>query len=131
MGFFHYHKIVAATDPRRVEREVSWVVPRPPSEVLHPFEPLTRLGKLQHRVVVVDLMRDVFIPARLIPVALESEHEILLIEHLPTSWHRWFESSGLVASQRRPCRERRYVSQWLARDPLPGEDKGLRWNASR
>jgi hypothetical protein len=60
---------------------VSRVLAAPFLEVLYAFEPLARLGKLQHGVVVVDLMGDVFIPARIVPVAFESEHEILLVEH--------------------------------------------------
>jgi hypothetical protein len=96
---FDHHQIVAVSDPAGVERDASSVLPTPLPEVLHPFEPLTRLGKLQHRIVVVDLMRDVFVHARIVPVALESEHEVFLVEHLLTSRHRWFESplGGITA----------------------------------
>jgi hypothetical protein len=37
--------------------------------------------ELQHGVVVVGLMRDVLVPARIVPVAFESEHEVFLVEH--------------------------------------------------
>ena len=68
-------------DPAGVEREVSRVLAAPLPEVLNAFEPLTGLGKLQHSVVVLDLVGDVLVLARVVPVAFESEHEAFLVEH--------------------------------------------------
>jgi hypothetical protein len=59
------------------------VLAAPFPEVLHAFEPFTGLGKLQDGVVVVDLMRDVLVPARIVPVAFESEQEVFLVQHHP------------------------------------------------
>jgi hypothetical protein len=58
-------------DPAGVEREVSRVLATPLPEVLNAFEPLSGLGKLQHSVVVVDLVGDVLIRCGIGPVAFE------------------------------------------------------------
>ena len=70
---FTHHEVVAVGDPAGVHPQVSRVLAAAFPEVLYAFEPLTGLGKLQHGVVVVDLMGDVLIPACIVPVALESE----------------------------------------------------------
>jgi hypothetical protein len=78
---FTHPQVVAVGDPAGVHTQVSRVLAAPFPEVLYAFEPLTGLGKLQHGVVMVDLMGDVLVRARIVPVAFESEHEVFLVEH--------------------------------------------------
>jgi len=77
----HHHQVFPVDDPPGVEDESSRVLAPPFPEVLHAFEPLTGLGKLQHGVVVVDLVGDVLVAPRVVPVAFERDHEISVVEH--------------------------------------------------
>jgi hypothetical protein len=78
---FDHRQVIAVGDPAGVEREVSRVLATPLPKVRNAFEPLTGLGKLEHSVVVIDLVSDVLVSARIVPVAFESEHEVFLVEH--------------------------------------------------
>ncbi|WP_458781244.1 hypothetical protein [Arthrobacter sp. D3-16] len=63
MRFLHHHEVGTVGDPAGVELQFRRVPPPPFAEVLHAFETFAGLGKLEHGVVAVDLVGDVFVLA--------------------------------------------------------------------
>ena len=68
-------------DPAGVELELCRVLPAPFAEVRHAFEAFAGLGKLEHGVVMVDLVGGVLVLACVIPVTPESLQEFGFLEH--------------------------------------------------